>query len=108
MQALVWILRLVILLFILWFATKNADPVTVRGLLDQAWQVPLVFALLVAFVAGIVIGLLAWVPTVVRQRREVARLKKTAARLAAMNEAPAAAPAAPEPPPPAIMDVHGI
>jgi hypothetical protein len=66
------------------------------------------FALLVAFVAGIVIGLLAWVPTVVRQRREVARLKKTAARLAAMNEAPAAAPAAPEPPPPAIMDVHGI
>jgi hypothetical protein len=35
-----------------------------------------VFVLLVAFVAGTVIGLLAWVPTIVRQRREIGRLKR--------------------------------
>jgi len=103
MQALVWIIRLIVLLLILWFATKNVDPVTIHGLLDRTWQAPLVFVLLIAFVAGIVIGLLAWVPTVVRQRREIGRLKKTAARLAAINEAPASA----EPQPP-VMDVHGI
>lgn len=97
MQALVWILRFVVLLAIVWFATKNVDPVTIHGVLDQKWQAPLVFVLLVAFVAGIVIGLLAWVPTVVRQRREIGRLKKTAARLAAMPAAPVAP--GTEPPP---------
>ena len=85
MQALVWILRLIVLLAIVWFATKNVDPVTIHGVLDQKWQAPLVFVMLVAFVAGIVIGLLAWVPTVVRQRREIGRLKKTAVQLAAIR-----------------------
>lgn len=97
MQALVWILRLVVLLAIVWFATKNVDPVTIHGVLDQKWQAPLVFVMLVAFVAGIVIGLLAWVPTVVRQRREIGRLKKTAARLVAMPSPPVAP--GTEPPP---------
>lgn len=89
MQALVWIVRFVVLLLIVWFATKNAHLVTINGVLDQAWQAPLVFVLLVAFIAGIVIGLLAWVPTVVRQRREIARLKKTAAQLAGLPPVPA-------------------
>jgi hypothetical protein len=35
--------------------------------------------LLTVFVAGVVIGLLAWVPTVVRQRRELGRLRRAAA-----------------------------
>jgi len=112
MQALAWIVRLLILLLIVWFATKNTDPVRINGLLEQSWQAPLVFVLLVAFAAGIVIGLLAWVPTVVRQRRDIGRLKKTAARLAALQPA-----AAPTEPPPAVAeapqravrgDAHGI
>lgn len=97
MQALVWIVRFIVLLAIVWFATKNAHLVTINGVLDQKWQAPLVFVLLVAFVAGIVIGLLAWVPTVVRQRREIARLRKTAAQLAGMPPPPAAP--GTEPPP---------
>ncbi|HSN20307.1 MAG TPA: LapA family protein [Usitatibacter sp.] len=104
MQAFVWIVRFLILLFVVWFATKNAHTVTIHGLLDRSWNAPLVFVLLVAFVAGIVIGLLAWVPTVVRQRREVARLRKAAARLAAMPSPPPAAPGT-EPP---SVDVHGV
>lgn len=98
MQALVWILRLVIVLVLVWFAVKNAQPVTIHGLPEQSWQAPLVFALLVAFVGGMVIGLLAWIPTVVRQRRELARLRRAAAQLAA----------APAPPPPTGADTHGI
>jgi uncharacterized integral membrane protein len=104
MQAIVWIVRFLILLFIVWFATKNAQPVRIHGLLDQSWDLPLVFVMLVAFVTGIVIGLLAWVPTVVRQRREIGRLKKTAAQLAAMPPPPPAAPGT-EPPP---VDAHGV
>ena len=97
MQTVVWIVRFVIVVILVWFAVKNAQVVTIYGLPNQEWQAPFVFILLIVFVAGMVIGLLAWVPTVVRQRREIGRLKK-----AAMAPAPAAnAPAPPEPP-------HGI
>jgi len=95
MQTVVWILRFVIVVVLVWFAVKNAQVVTIYGLPEQQWQAPLVFILLIVFVAGMLIGLLAWVPTVVRQRREIARLKKAAALPVP------AAPAAPEPP-------HGI
>jgi len=95
MQTVVWILRFVIVVILVWFAVKNAQVVTIYGLPEQQWQAPLVFILLIVFVAGMVIGLLAWVPTVVRQRREIARLRKVAAL-------PVVAPGtAPEPP-------HGI
>ncbi len=97
MQTLVWIVRLFIVLVLVWFAVKNAQDVTLTGLPGQTWQAPLVFVLLTVFVAGVVIGLLAWVPTVVRQRRELGRLRKTTATQPAV----AALPPEGEPP-------HGI
>jgi len=96
MQTLVWIVRFVIVVVLVWFAVKNAQVVTIYGLPEQQWQAPLVFILLIVFVAGMVIGLLAWVPTVVRQRREIGRLKKAA------SAAPAATAPVPAEPP------HGI
>ncbi len=83
MQTVVWIVRLAIVLVLVWFAVKNAQDVTLTGLPGQTWQAPLVFVLLTVFVAGVVIGLLAWVPTVVRQRREIGRLRRAAASPAA-------------------------
>ena len=76
MQALLWILRILIVLVLVWFAVKNAQQVEIYGLPGQSWQAPLVFVLLVVFIAGVIIGLLAWIPTVVRQRRELARLRR--------------------------------
>ena len=67
MQALVWIVRFVIIVILVWFALKNSQQVEVKGFPGQVWETPLVFALLVAFIAGVVMGLLAWIPTVVRQ-----------------------------------------
>ena len=96
MQTVVWILRFVIVVVLVWFAVKNAQVVTIYGLPDQQWQAPLVFILLVVFVAGMLIGLLAWVPTVVRQRREIGRLRKAGAQAAAT------------PLPPADEPPHGI
>jgi len=103
MQALVWILRFLIVVILVWFAVKNSQLVDVNGLPGQVWQAPLVFVLLVAFVAGVVIGLLAWIPTVVRQRREIARLKKSAAQAAAVAAIPP-----PGPVEATGTDVHGI
>jgi uncharacterized integral membrane protein len=96
MQLFVWILRFAIVIVLVWFAIKNTDLVTIHGLPSQSWQAPLVFVLLVVFVAGVVIGLLAWIPTVVRQRREIARLRKAAS-------VPQIVPLPPEAEPP-----HGI
>lgn len=101
MQFLVWFFRLLIVGVLVWFAVKNAEPVTLYGLPEQTWRAPLVFVLLVVFVAGVVIGLLAWLPTVVRQRREIARLKRSAAEAAI----PAAARPVADPSP---VDVHGV
>ena len=78
MQTLVWILRFVIVVVLVWFAVKNAQVITIYGLPGQEWPAPLVFVLFIVFVAGMLIGLLAWVPTVVRQRREIGRLKRVA------------------------------
>jgi len=49
----------------------------------------------------VVVGLLAWLPTVVRQRRENAKLRRDASSLAAQ----ALPPGAGAPPP---TDVHGV
>ena len=97
MQTVVWIVRLAIVLVLVWFAVKNSQDVTLTGLPGQTWQAPLVFVLLTVFVAGVVIGLLAWVPTVVRQRRELGRLRRVSAAVPA-----AALPAGEDEPP------HGI
>jgi hypothetical protein len=72
--------------------------VKIHGLLDQWWEGPLVFVLLLSFVGGVLIGLLAWVPTVVRQRREIGRLRKTIAQqpAATIAQQPAATIAPPE------------
>ena len=112
MQTLVWILRFVIIVILVWFALKNSQQVEVKGFPGQVWETPLVFALLVAFVAGVVMGLLAWIPTVVRQRREIGRMKRAAekqAALAAIVPMPPPAPVAP--PPPAggpVSGSHGV
>ena len=104
MQALVWILRFFIVVVLVWFAVKNSQPIEINGFPGQVWQAPMVFVLLVVFVAGVVIGLLAWIPTVVRQRREIARLKRAGAQQAAVDAI--TLPAAREPVP--GSDIHGI
>ena len=104
MQALIWIFRVLIVLVLVWFAAKNAQTVTIHGLPEQSWQAPLVFVLLVTFVAGVVIGLLAWLPILVRQRREIGRLRRSAERLAV----PAAEPSPPTSPDSPRTDIHGI
>ena len=102
MQALAWIFRIAIVLVLVWFALKNSQPITVHGFPEQSWQAPLVLVALVAFVVGVVIGLLAWAPTVLRLRREAARLRKTVPVAQAIPAAP------PAPVAPAPTDSHGV
>ena len=102
MQAFVWILRFLIVLVVVWFAVKNAQPVTLNGFPGQSLEAPLVFVLLVVFIGGVVIGLLAWIPTVVRQRREIGKLRRNVAQLTPVTPPPAPTPVPPVEPP------HGV
>ena len=80
MTALTWAIRLIIFIFLVVFAAQNTDPVSLRLLPGQIWQAPLVLALLAFFVGGVVIGALSLLGVLFRQRREISRLKKAAAR----------------------------
>lgn len=75
MRYFLWFLKIALFGLVLAFAVRNTAPVTVRFYLGGEWQAPLVFVLLVAFCAGIGIGLAAGLARMYRQRREIAALK---------------------------------
>ena len=85
MQPFIWVLRFLIVVILVWFAVNTAQEVNLTGFPGQQWKAPLIFVLLVVFVGGVVIGLLAWIPTVVRQRREITRLRKAAEQREAVS-----------------------
>ena len=76
MRVLTWTIRLAIFLFLLAFAARNTEPVTLRFYFDLAWQMPLVALMLAFFVAGALLGLAAALGMLIRQRREIARLAR--------------------------------
>ena len=71
-------LWLAVFLILLAFAAKNTEPVTLRFWFDSAWRAPLVALLVAFFAAGAALGLAAALATLLRQRREIARLKREA------------------------------
>ena len=76
MKYLAWILKFALFVLVLTFAVRNTDPVTVRYYFGGEWQAPLIFVLLVAFCAGVAVGLTAGMAQLFRQRREIAVLKR--------------------------------
>ena len=78
MRLLTWGIRLAVFVLLVAFAAKNADPVTLRFFFDMALQAPLSVLLFAFFAAGAALGMLALLGTLLRQRREIGRLKKQA------------------------------
>ncbi|MBE0612793.1 MAG: LapA family protein [Burkholderiales bacterium] len=76
MRVIAWTLRIILFLALFLLALKNTETIRLRLYFDQVWQTPLILALLVFFAAGTVIGVLATLTTVFRQRREIARLRR--------------------------------
>ena len=71
-----WALRIGLFVAVLGFAAKNTDIVAVRYYLGAEWRAPLAFVLLVVFAAGVVLGILAALSKLYRQRREIAALRR--------------------------------
>ena len=88
MRILIWIIRLFVMLLLVWFASKNADTVTLNGFLDSSVKAPLVLILLAFFGGGLILGLLASVGTLVRLKREVRKLNRSLQHAHAANSSP--------------------
>src|SRR3990172_1247567 len=76
MRLLAWILRFILFLALFVLALKNTETVNLHLYFDQVWPAPLILVLLVFFAAGAVMGVLATLATLFRQRREIARLQR--------------------------------
>jgi lipopolysaccharide assembly protein A len=87
-----WFLRAVLFAALFLFALRNTDPVTLRFYFDQAWQMPLIVALLVFFVFGAALGALACLSRLLRQRREVVALKRELRARGAAGRSPPVTP----------------
>tara|TARA_B110000503_G_C7075618_1_gene382768 strand:+ start:625 stop:930 length:306 start_codon:yes stop_codon:yes gene_type:complete len=85
MKYIVWVLRIIIFLAVLFFAYRNMNPVEVT-FFDGAsmGQVPLIVVMLVTFVLGTLFGLLLMLPSVIRRRRELSRSRRDMDRIQAV------------------------
>jgi putative membrane protein len=89
MQYITWILRVFLFLVLFLFALKNYEVVPLKFYFDLEWRAPMVLLLLIFFAAGMGLGVVACLPRLFRQRREL-----TAVAAARKRAGPAAAPAA--------------
>ena len=71
-----WILRVALFIVLLGFAVKNDQPITLRFFFGYEWQSSLVIVLLMFFAAGSAVGVLSMIPNMLKQRREISRLKR--------------------------------
>lgn len=82
MRYLVWILRLLVFVVILMFALKNTGPVDVSFFGDYVITgVPLIVVMLIMLVLGTVLGWFITLPSLLKHRREIARLKREKTQL---------------------------
>lgn len=69
MKTLLWAIRLVIFMVVLWFALTNQHSVQVFAPMGQVWQGPLVWVLLFTLLLGVALGVFFMVPAWWAQRR---------------------------------------
>ncbi len=82
MRFLVWMLRLLVFIVILLFALNNTLAVDVRLFSDHViHNVPLIVVMLVMLVLGTVLGWFIAMPSMLRARREMARLRRERSQL---------------------------
>jgi uncharacterized integral membrane protein len=93
MKFLTWTVRLILFIVLLAFAVKNTDLVTLNFYFDLVWRAPLVVVLFGALAIGALFGIAATAGTLMRQRREIVRLRRETRQVASIaTREPQAAP----------------
>lgn len=76
MRILMWTLRVLLFLVLFGFAIKNDQLATLHFFFGSSWEMPLVFIILGAFAAGAVLGVTSTFASLLRDRREIGRLRR--------------------------------
>lgn len=76
MRYLLRIIQLAVLILFVALTIQNSHPVQFKLFFGHIWDAPLIVFLLIFFIVGAVVGLLATFPYYLRMRRELAKLKK--------------------------------
>jgi uncharacterized integral membrane protein len=74
-------LKLTLFIFLLGFAVKNSEVVTLRYYLGYEWHMPLILVILIFFVIGAGLGVAASLTYLFKQRRELLALRLSVAKL---------------------------
>jgi uncharacterized integral membrane protein len=74
-KSLTLVVKVVLFLLLLGFATRNSDSVTLRYFLGLEWQAPLSLVILAAFAVGLLTGLLGCSLRLLRNQRELRTLR---------------------------------
>lgn len=77
MRYLVSLLKIALFVFLLGFAVKNSELVTLRYYFGYQWQMPLVLIILIFLAIGAALGVAACLGYLFRQRRELQRMRQT-------------------------------
>jgi lipopolysaccharide assembly protein A len=88
MRIVMWTLRLLLFFILFGFAVKNDHLVRLYFFFGAEWNLPLVFVILLIFTAGVLLGVTATFGSLLRQRREIGRLRKQIARAERDRPAP--------------------
>lgn len=83
MKILIWILRFVVFIALFGLAVKNSAMVDLRFYFDRHIDVPLSLVVLGVFVLGVTVGISAAIATMLRQRRELGRMRRRAGDISA-------------------------
>ncbi|MGH8787082.1 MAG: LapA family protein [Cupriavidus necator] len=91
MKLFAWIVRIVVFVLLFVLALRNTAEASLQLFFNAVWHAPLILILFAAFVLGAVAALASVAPGLMRQRLEVAKLRRAAAEAQAPASAAAAA-----------------
>ncbi|UIF86933.1 lipopolysaccharide assembly LapA domain-containing protein [Cupriavidus sp. UYPR2.512] len=94
MKLFAWIVRIVVFVLLFVLALRNTAEASLQLFFNAVWHAPLILILFAAFVLGAVAALASVAPGLMRQRMEVAKLRRAAAQAPASAAAAASTAAA--------------
>ena len=88
MRVIAWFVRIVVFLLFLGFALENTEPLIINFFLGYYLEAPVVGILLGVLLIGCLLGVLLMLPSWLRLRRDVGRLRREVAHKAPINSVP--------------------
>lgn len=78
MKYLIWIIRFIVFIALFGLAVKNSATIELRFYFDRHIDAPLSLVVLGIFTLGVAVGISAALTTLLRQRRELGRMRRHA------------------------------